>query len=131
MDAENLMAAQDDVFNRAIQILTSSDHVLGVVAIGSYARDEQDVFSDIDLMGYLRDDERIGWRDLFDQMRVLHPTLWHGWLFDENALFLFENGVRLDIDFYKPSDIEKINDIPSEKKILFDPDGFFTEKRGV
>ena len=128
MDAENLMAAQDDVFNRAIHILTSSDHVLGVIAIGSYARDEQDVFSDIDLICYLRDDERTGWRDLFDQIRVMHPILWHGWLYDENALFLFDNGARLDIDFCKPSDIEKINEIPSEKRILFDPFGFLQKK---
>ena len=128
MDAENLMSAQDDVFNRAIQILTSSDHVLGVIAIGSYARDEQDVFSDIDLVCCLRDDERNGWRDLYDQIRVMNPILWYGWLYDENALFLFENGARLDVDFLVPSDIDRINQIPTAKKILFDPDGVMQEK---
>ena len=121
MDAEKLMTAQDDVFHIAMQILTSSDHVLGVVAIGSYARDEQDVFSDIDLLCFLRDENRVGWKDLYDQIRALYPILWHGWLYDQNALFLFDNGARLDVDFCRPSDIRKINEIPSEKKLLFDP----------
>jgi predicted nucleotidyltransferase len=127
MDAVNLLTAQDDVFHSAMNILTSSDHVLGVIAIGSYARDEQDEFSDIDLICYLREDERIGWRDLYDRIRDMLPVLWHGWLYDQNALFLFENGARLDVDFCKPCEIEKINEIPSEKKILFDSEGVLQE----
>lgn len=120
--------AQDDVFHSAILILTSSDQVLGVAAIGSYARDEQDVFSDIDLICYLHDDERTGWKDLYDRIRAMLPILWHGWLYDRNALFLFENGARLDVDFLKPFEIENINKIPSEKKIQFDPLGVLREK---
>ena len=128
MDAANLITAQDNVFDSALKMLTSSDHVLGVAAIGSYARGEQDVFSDIDLLCFLRDDERTGWNDLYDQIRTMHPILWHGWLYDENALFLFDNGARLDVDFLKPSSIEKINQVPSAKKILFDPEGVLREK---
>jgi hypothetical protein len=127
MDAANLITAQDDMFDSALNILTSSDHVLGIAAIGSYARGEQDEFSDIDLLCYLRDDERTGWKDLYDQIRAIRPILWHGWLYDQNALFLFDNGARLDVDFCKPSDINKINEIPSEKKILFDPHGVLQE----
>ena len=127
MDAENLMTAQEDVFHTALQILTASDHVLGVVSIGSYTRGEQDAFSDIDLLCYLCDETRVGWKELYDQMRAMYPILWHGWLYDQNALFLFENGARLDIDFLKPSDLEKINEIPSEKKIIFDPNKVLQE----
>lgn len=128
MDAVDLMTAQENVFHSAMKILTASDHVLGVTAIGSYARDEQDVFSDIDLLCYLRDETRVGWKELYDQMRAMYPILWHGWLYDQNALFLFENGARLDIDFCRPSDLEKINEIPSVMRIVFDPDNVLQDK---
>ena len=51
------------------------------------------------------------------------PTLWHAWLYDLHALYLFENGVRLDVDFCRPSQIEELLTLRSEIKIVYDPEG--------
>ena len=57
-------------------------------------------------------------------MGEIAPLLCRLWIYDVNALYLFENGVRLDLDFYRPSDTQKHTGyMRSSTVILHDPDG--------
>jgi len=93
------------IVEEVLRILRHDDRVLGIVAIGSYARGEHDAFSDLDIGCYLRGEERTGRQELYDQVGAVAPLLCRLWIYDVNALYLFENGVRLDLDFYRPSSL--------------------------
>jgi hypothetical protein len=56
-------------------------------------------------------------------MAKIAPTLWHLWIYDKHALYLFENGVRLDLDFCRPSDIAQTTEVYTDTVIEYDPDG--------
>jgi predicted nucleotidyltransferase len=115
---------QDFILAQTIRILNSDNRVLGIVAAGSYARGERDGFSDLDIGCYLRDEERTGRAELYNQVGAVAPLLCHLWIYDVHALYLFESGVRLDLGFYKPSDIQKNTwYLRSNTAILYDPDG--------
>lgn len=114
---------QQEILDQVLAILKRDNHVLGCIFAGSYARGENDAFSDLDLACYLRDEERTGRQELFDQIGKIAPTLWQIYIYDLNALYLFENGVRLDLDFYKPSDISNSSEVYSDIVIEYDPDG--------
>jgi len=119
---------QDSILDKVAGILKSDSRVLGIVAVGSYARGERDAFSDLDIGCYLRDEERTGREELYNQISTVAPLLCRLWIYDVNALYLFENGVRLDLDFYKPSDIQKNAwYLRSNTVILHDPDGTLTQ----
>jgi predicted nucleotidyltransferase len=92
------------------------------VLSGSYARREHDAFSDLDIACYLRDEAATGKQELYEQVGKIAPTLWHLLIYDVNALYLFENGVRLDLDFYKPSDLAKQSYVYTGAVIAYDPD---------
>ncbi|CAG0928198.1 hypothetical protein TFLX_00794 [Thermoflexales bacterium] len=95
-----------------------------MVTVGSYARSEQDAFSDIDVVCYLRDEERTGRQELYDQVGNIAPVLWKLWIYDLHALYLFENGVRLDLDFCRPSEISANTAYAyTDASILYDPEG--------
>ena len=114
---------QQDILNHVMAILENDPHVLGLVFAGSYARGEHDAFSDLDLACYLRDEERTGRQELFDQVGKIAPTLWQLYIYDVHALYLFENGVRLDLDFCKPSDLANPSEVYGTTIIAYDPDG--------
>lgn len=115
---------QEAILDQVLAILKGDGRVLGIVAAGSSARGEQDAFSDLDLGCYLRDEERTGRQELYDQIGEIAPLLCKLWLYDLYALYLFENGVRLDLDFYRPSDISKNTSyVYTNTVILHDPDG--------
>jgi hypothetical protein len=114
---------QEAILQAALGILTGDQRVLCVIATGSYARGEHDAFSDLDLGCYLRDEPRTGLHALRERVGAIAPLLAHMWLYDVNALYLFENGVRLDLDFYKPSELEKPTHLRATTRILHDPDG--------
>jgi predicted nucleotidyltransferase len=114
---------QDHILEQVLRILKNDDRVLGVVAAGSYARGEQDAFSDLDLACYLRDEERAGRQQLYDQISKVAPLLCRLWIYDLNALYLFENGVRLDLDFCRLSDIStSASNVCTDASVLYDPD---------
>lgn len=72
---------------------------------------------------YLRDEERSGRQELYDQIGALAPLLCRLWIYDLNALYLFENGVRLDMDFCRPSDVHQASRrLTTQTRILHDPD---------
>ena len=114
---------QQEIVDQVLAILKADERVLGVAFTGSYARGEQDAFSDLDLICYLRDEERSGRAELYEQVAQIAPTLWHLWIYDMHALYLFENGVRLDLDFCKPSDLGNPSWINTGLLLAYDPDG--------
>lgn len=114
---------QQAILDRVVSILRSSDHVLGVLLVGSFSRGDNDAFSDIDVWCYLRDEQRTGREELYDSVAAIHPLLCQLWIYDTNALYLFQNGVRLDLDFLRPSDLQDATRAFSDAKIVYDPDG--------
>ena len=124
MNRDEHRRRQHEVLEQVRNVLENDKRVLGVVVEGSYARGETDAFSDLDLNCYLRDEARTGRPELYDQVAAIAPVLCRLWLYDVNALYLFDNGVRLDLDFYRPSDIRKNTWYkPLSTAFLYDPDG--------
>ena len=94
-------ALQSEIVRETFSILQNDPRVIGIVIGGSYARKQHDAFSDLDIGWYLRDEERTGREELDNRVAGISPLLCKLWIYDLNALYLFENGVRLDLDFYR------------------------------
>jgi hypothetical protein len=95
--------------------------VLGVLGRGSFARGTHDAFSDLDIDCYLIDEARTGRQELYERIGGIAPTLCQLYLYDVHALYLFADGVRLDLDFKPPSAIGTA--WPPDVRILYDPQG--------
>jgi hypothetical protein len=120
---------QDGILELVLGILTSDDRVLGVVTIGSTVYGARDAFSDIDLACILRDEARTGREELYNQVGNVAPLLCRLWIYDLYALYVFENGVRLDLDFFRPSDMRAKGWFErSNTRILHDPEGVLAEQ---
>lgn len=119
---------QDALLQRLLELLSAQSCVLGLAARGSYARGENDAFSDLDLRCYLRDEERTG-REALHAGAGLAPTLSVLYLYDRNGLYLFEDGVRLDLDYFPRSGVRK--DRRDSSRILLDPEGVLAAELGV
>lgn len=114
---------QQTILDQVLYILKNDPHVSGILLAGSYARGEQDAFSDLDLACYLRDEQLTGRVELYEQISQVAPVLCRLWIYDLNALFLYENGVRLDLDFCKPSMLGDPSKVYISSVIEYDPDG--------
>ncbi len=114
---------QQHILGQVLCLLRADEHVLGCVISGSYARGVQDAFSDLDIACYFHDEERTGMQAIYERVGAIAPTLWRLFIYDVHALYLFENGVRLDLDFLKPSDIENPSYVYTDLVILHDLDG--------
>ena len=112
---------QEAVLARLLSVLQGDERVLAVLARGSYARGTHDAFSDLDVDCYLRDEARSGRPEIFERVAALASTLAVQYLYDVHALYLFTDGVRLDLDFKPPAAIAR--DWPADARILYDPDG--------
>ncbi len=123
MDHTEHQRQQANILEQVLTILESDSRVLGIVIAGSCARGEQDAFSDLDVGCYLRDEERTGRQQLYDRVGGIAPLLCRLWVYDLHALYLFENGVRLDLDFYRPLDISNASYVYIDTVIKYDPDG--------
>ena len=123
MDHNEHRRLQQCILDQVLLILKNDPHVLGLVFAGSYARGDHDAFSDLDVACYLRDEERTGRQQLYERVAEIAPTLSHLWIYDMHALYLFENGVRLDLDFCRPSDISHQSEVYANAVIAYDPDG--------
>jgi len=121
MDHAEHRARQDAVAQAVVSFLQQSPHVLGLLVRGSFAKGRNDAFSDVDMDCYLRDEARTGRAELYEGVGRIRPLLCKLWLYDRNALYLFDNGVRLDLDFHPPSQLAKGSCLNSA--ILHDPDG--------
>ena len=113
---------QQVVLDRTLAILKESPSVLGVALYGSYVLGREDAFSDIDLACYLSDEPLSGREALYGAVSKQAPLLCDMWLWNVHALFLFEDGVRLDLDFHPPSALAK-HGWMKRAKVLHDPTG--------
>jgi hypothetical protein len=111
---------QAEVLSAVVDLLRRDSRVLGVSMGGSCATGKNDAFSDLDVACWLRDEAKTGRAELYEQVATLFPLLCKLWLYDRHALFQFDNGVRLDLDFNRPSDVGHSHRRPAQ--ILFDPD---------
>ena len=110
------------ILDQTVDILRRDPAALGVALDGSYVRGEENAFSDIDLACYLKDAELTGREPLYRAVAGVAPLLCDLWLWNVHALYLFENGVRLDLDFLPPAKLTGNTSI-SRSKILHDPTG--------
>jgi predicted nucleotidyltransferase len=110
------------ILDQALSILRQDPSVLGVALHGSCAAGREDAFSDIDLACYLKDEHLAGRERLYPAVANIAPLLCDLWLWDVHALYLFEDGVRLDLDFHPPGALAKHPWI-AKAKILHDPTG--------
>lgn len=113
---------QAEVLRETFSILQDDDRVLGIAMGGSHARRQHDAFSDLDMRCYLRDEDRTGRGELYSRVAEISPLLCKLWIYDLHALYLFENGVRLDLDFCRPSDILRVSEVYTDLEIIYDPD---------
>src|SRR6266567_3465669 len=128
MGQEMHRARQDTLLKRLLEELQSSPWVLGVTASGSYARGDRDAFSDLDLTCYLRDSARTGRAELHAAVAARAPTLSVLYLYDVHGLYLYADGVRLDLDFKPPEAVT--TDSRTANRILYDPDGMLVRDLG-
>src|SRR4051812_43186037 len=102
MEHEIHRQRQKAVLSEMLKVLENDPRVLGVIAVGSYTAGTIDAFSDIDIVCFLRDEARTGREELYRKVGSLKPLLCQLWLWDIHALYLFDDGVRLDLDFKAP-----------------------------
>lgn len=121
MTHEDGRRMQAEALSAVLDILQRDQRVLGVSLGGSCATGRNDVFSDLDAACWLRDEARTGRSELYERVTDQFPLLCKLWLYDRHALYLFANGVRLDLDFNRPSDLNRGH--RRLDRILFDPDG--------
>jgi hypothetical protein len=130
---DDLRRRQEAVLRHLIDLLATDPHVLGLSAGGSYVRGTNDGFSDLDLHCYLRDEERTRRHAIHEWVSALAPTLSVLYLYDRQGLYLFEDGVRLDLSYEPPSAVPlHLHRAGSGARspILLDPDGVLAQAHG-
>jgi len=96
---------QRGILGRVLKILKGHPNVLGIIFTGSLAKSQNDAFSDLDIDCCLVSETKSGITEIIEEVSKITPALSKLWIYDKNALFLFENGVRLDLNFNTPSEI--------------------------
>ncbi len=122
MNHEELKKLQNETVRRVSDILSKSEFILGFFLWGSIATGTNDAFSNVDVICFLKDEQKTGREGLFRELGEIYPYLSRLYVYDKYALYLYDNGVRLDVDFLKPSDVKQIE--RAKAKILYDPTGF-------
>jgi len=121
------IARQQSVLERLFDILMQDPNVIGISATGSYAHGANDAFSDLDIGCYLRDEARSARAEIHERVGDIAPLLCKLWLYDLHGLYLYDNGVRLDLDYYEPSHLQRA-DLTIER-ILYDPQGILARTK--
>lgn len=116
---------QHAVKDRVLEVFMLHDAVLGAAFTGSYGAGRPDAFSDIDLGCFLRDEERTGQEIVAGDVARIAPLLHHGVYQEIHALYLFEDGVRLDLSFGGPRRVPHWQ-MP-RSTIFYDPDGVLAQ----
>ena len=125
MSQHNYASLQRETVDQVSNLIRASGHVLGLFLWGSMSLDRHDPFSDIDLICFLDTEAKTGRKELFQQVGNLYPLLCDFYLYDRYALYLFANGIRLDLDFYAPNEVKQID--RQKARILYDPNGFLQQ----
>lgn len=118
---------QHETIERVIDLLRSYQEVEAIFIMGSHAKGEESSFSDIDIGFVFSDPERPKREEIFNKVSNLYPSLCSLWLYDKQGLFLYNNGVRLDLDFLIPKDVDDWGDL-SNVKFAYDPKGKYQAK---
>jgi predicted nucleotidyltransferase len=120
---------QTAILDAAVAVCAAEPSVIGVFATGSYARGDNDAFSDLDIGVYLEDEARGSAQTVHERIAQIAPTLSVLYLYDQDGLYLFDNGVRLDIT-YKPRSAIRTEGI-ANVRILHDPHAILGSELGA
>jgi predicted nucleotidyltransferase len=120
---------QQAILRGVIGLCRDDPHVLGLTVFGSCARGANDAFSEIDLDCYLADEARTGVQALHQRASELAPTLSVLYLYDQHGLYLFADGVRLDLTYKPPSAARQ--DRAAGVRILHDPRAVLARELGA
>lgn len=112
---------QKEILDKVLEVMKQDDRVLGVAVCGSVARNTNDAFSDIDVDCFMKEGKYEGVTEINKSVSLISPLLSKLWTYGKYGLFLFENGVRLDIHYWKDEEKGKYSLIG--EKILYDPSG--------
>jgi predicted nucleotidyltransferase len=120
---------QERILQAVLPVCGADVNVLGVTATGSYARGQNDAFSDLDVDVYFVDEARTGAAGLHQQVSEVAPTLSVLYLYDEDGLYLFNNGVRLDLSYKRRGEVRTTP--ATSTRILFDPHAVLARELGT
>jgi predicted nucleotidyltransferase len=120
---------QQSILDAVLRVCTADGNVLGVTVMGSYARGQNDAFSDLDVEVYFTDEARTGASALHKRVSEVAPTLSVLYLYDQNGLYLFRDGVRLDLTYKRRDQVQ--TDAAANVRILHDPHGALALELGT
>jgi predicted nucleotidyltransferase len=121
MDHEHFIKLQDETLKTAVGLLEKEPAVVGLVLYGSVVNGMNDAFSDIDMICYLSTPDETVIGNLISRIANIHPLLSKLWIYGKNSLFLYCNGIRLDLDILPEEEIRNLQ--ADRMKILYDPSG--------
>jgi len=124
--ALNFIKLQRETIKKVVDLSKSFDGIEAIFIMGSHAKDEESSFSDIDIGLVFSDPERQQREEIFNKVADLYPSLCVLWLYDKNGLFLYQNGVRLDLDFLTQKDLKDWG--LSKVKIVYDPHNKYRDR---
>lgn len=124
--ATDFIKLQHETIERVIDLLKSYKDVELIFIMGSHAKGEEGSFSDIDIGFVFSSPEKPQREEIFNKVASLYPSLCALWLYDKNGLFLYRNGIRLDLDFLIPKDLKDWD--LSKVKIVYDPQNKYQDK---
>jgi len=123
------ISLQAKIIDNITETLKKYKSVIGVVLRGSHVRNENSPFSDIDMIAFFDSDQRLCLKKIYNDISKIKPVLVTLYLiYNNNCLFLYENGVCVDLVVNGPS---KLKDWDlTDSKILYDPKGIVNKKIG-
>lgn len=122
----SLVKLQIETIEKVVTLLKSYDGVEAIFLMGSHVAEDASAFSDIDLGFVFSDPARPHKEEILQEIAALYPTLCVLWLFDNLGLFLYANGIRLDVDFLTQEVVQSWD--LSGVKMLYDPDGKYADQ---
>lgn len=122
----NFVEVQHQTIDMLVGLLSTYPEVECAFLMGSHAKGEASAYSDIDVAVVFTEKTRPKRQEIFEGIAVLHPVLSWLWLFDQQGLFLYENGVRLDVDFLMREELETWN--LAGTKIIYGSSTWYQQK---
>ncbi|MBV9596682.1 MAG: aminoglycoside 6-adenylyltransferase [Chloroflexi bacterium] len=129
LDHAQYRQLQETILQLVVQVCAADAQVLAVTVTGSYARGQNDAFSDLDVDVYFVDEPRTGATLLHQRVSQVAPTLSVLYLYDQNGLYLFDNGVRLGLTYKRRGEVRA--DSAASARIVHDPHGILKRELGT